>query len=73
MRRPWTTRRTRNRAPAPAASDGTAPRAEEAHEDREAIAARKHLEELWGSDVADWQEWLARSPEGVDLLLWWQR
>ncbi|RSS50400.1 hypothetical protein EF912_21785 [Streptomyces sp. WAC07061] len=60
----------------PAVPDGTAPRAEEAHEDREdaaAAAARRHLEELWGGDVADWQEWLARSPEGVDLLLWWQR
>ncbi|MFE1553789.1 hypothetical protein ACFW6V_02215 [Streptomyces sp. NPDC058734] len=73
MGRSWWTRRTRTRAPAPPPADGTAPRAEEAHEDREAAAARKHLEELWGSDVADWQQWLARSPEGVDLLLWWHR
>lgn len=73
MGRPWWTRRTRTRAAAPATADGTAPQAEEADEDPEASAARAHLEELWGSDVADWQQWLARSPEGVDLLLWWHR
>lgn len=71
MGRPWWTRRTRTPAPAPTTADGTAPRAEEADGDPERTAAREHLEELWGTDVADWQEWLARSPEGVDLLLWW--
>ncbi|MFJ3877616.1 hypothetical protein ACIPW5_09185 [Streptomyces sp. NPDC090077] len=75
MRLPWKTPRTRTSAPAPPAAAGAAPRAEEAEpaRDREAEAARRHLEELWDEDVADWQQWLARSPEGVDLILWWYR
>ncbi|UQW99979.1 hypothetical protein [Streptomyces sp. RerS4] len=36
-------------------------------------AGRAVVERLWGRQVADWRRWLARSPHGVDLLLWWYR
>ncbi|PWK69425.1 hypothetical protein BCL76_106141 [Streptomyces sp. CG 926] len=40
----------------------------------QAETARRHLiEERWGRQTAAWADWLARSPAGVDLHLWWQR
>ncbi|MFD7260329.1 hypothetical protein [Streptomyces sp. NPDC059874] len=32
---------------------------------------RRRMVERWGDRVVDWQDWLARSPTGVDLLHWW--
>ncbi|MFD9520682.1 hypothetical protein [Streptomyces sp. NPDC059979] len=34
-------------------------------------AARQRVVERWGHSGAEWHEWLARSPVGVDLVHWW--
>ncbi|MFC9294646.1 endolytic transglycosylase MltG [Streptomyces sp. NPDC057010] len=38
---------------------------------RAELEARGRLIARWGGDAPAWREWLARSPIGVDLLVWW--
>ncbi|WP_327417873.1 hypothetical protein [Streptomyces sp. NBC_01233] len=55
------------------AATGPAPPVDAAAEAAAAAgrAARERVAERWGRSGAEWQQWLARSPAGVDLLHWW--
>ncbi|MFF1777105.1 hypothetical protein [Streptomyces virginiae] len=71
MNWPW---RAKPQRGGPAARAEEPARAEQAEQAEQAETARRHaIEERWGGQTAAWADWLARSPAGVDLYLWWQK